>query len=82
MVVVSECGAECAAGVTGGGLDPDVAERAFAKEAGVGDAVEGNAAGEAEIFFAGHRVECSCEAENNFLGHILNRAGEVAVDLF
>ena len=48
--------AQRAAGVAGGGLDPDVLERALAQDAAVADAVQRDAAGQAEFFEPGQLV--------------------------
>ena len=79
--MIRERGAEGPAGVAGGGLDPEAAKRAFAEEAGVGDAVEGDAAGEAEVLFAGESVKGAGEAEDDFFGDVLDGASDVAVEL-
>src|SRR5439155_9512593 len=50
-VIGVERGSQGAAGVARGGLNPDVLERALAQQPPVRDAVEGNAAGQAQHLF-------------------------------
>ena len=53
QVVGGERGAERAAGVARRRLDPDALERAVAQDLAVGDAVERDAAGEAQVLLPG-----------------------------
>ena len=48
-MVDEEGHAERPAGIAGRGLDPDLLERAFAEDPAVGHAVQGDAAGQAEV---------------------------------
>src|SRR6185437_13709910 len=72
---------ESAAGVAGGGLDPEVGERAFAEEATVSDAIERDAAGEDEIFPAGEAMQFARHGGDDFFGDELNARGEIHVAL-
>ena len=74
-------GAEGATGIAGGGLNPDVVEDSLAQDAAVGDAVQGDAAGEAKIFEAGFAAGVAGDAKHDLFGHVLDGAGEVHVAL-
>lgn len=77
LVPGEERGAEGSTGVAGGGLDPDVLEGGFAQQATVGDAIEGNAAGEAEVARAGGGMEVAGHAQDDLLGDDLHGGGKV-----
>ena len=77
----SERRAERAAGVAGRGLHPDMLEGAVAQHLAVGDAIERDAAGEAEILHAGLARERAREPQHDFLGRHLDGGGEVHVAL-
>src|SRR5690606_17303275 len=74
-----EGGAQGGAGVAGGGLDPDTLERALGVEAGVGDAVEGDPAGEGEVGRAGAPVDPAGEVQEDVFEAALHARGEVGV---
>jgi len=80
-VVRPEGGAEGAAGVAGRGLDPEALEDAVAQQATVGDAVERDAAGEAEVFLAGPALHVPGHAQHDFFGHHLDAGGKVHLAL-
>ena len=81
QVVGGERRAERAAGVAGRRLDPDPLEPAVAQHLAVRHAVERDAAGEAEIFGAGLGRDRAREPQHDFLGHRLDRGGEIHVAL-
>src|SRR5262249_26533596 len=60
--------AEGAAGVAGRGLYPDGLERPLAQQPAVGDAVEGDAAGEDEVLHPGAAVQVAGLAEDDLFG--------------
>jgi hypothetical protein len=72
-----EGGAERAAGVARGGLDPDVVEEPGAQDLAVGDAVEGDAAGQAEVLLARDRAGEAGHLQHDLFGDVLDRAGQV-----
>ena len=80
-MVKGQGGAEGATGVPGSGLNPDAVERALALQPGVGDAVEGHATGEAEVFLARQAVQRVRQAQDDVLGDLLDGGGEIAVGL-
>ena len=72
--------AERAAGVAGGRLHPDVLEGAVAQDLAVGDAIERDAAGEAEIVEAVLARQRARQPQHHLLGHRLDRGGDVHVE--
>src|SRR5437867_2050057 len=73
--------AQGAAGIAGGGLNPDVFERTFAKKAAIGDAIEGDSAGEDEVFHFRLPMHFASHAQYDFFGDLLNAGSEVHVAL-
>ena len=73
-------GAERAAGIARGRLHPDVLERAVAQDLAVGDAVERDAAGEAEVVEAVFARQRARKPQHHLLGHRLDRGGDVHVE--
>ena len=61
-------GPESAAGVTRGGLNPDILKRRFLCELAIGHAIEGHTAGEAKFIQAGAGVQMPGDGENYLLG--------------
>ena len=80
-VIRRERGAERAAGIARGRLDPDALEFAVAQHLAVGHAVERHAAGEAQILRAGLACERARQAQHDFLRDRLDRGGEIHVAL-
>ena len=72
-----QCDAQSPARIAGGGLNPDILERPVAENLAVADAVEGDTAGEAEVFHAGCLAHMAGDAEHDFFGHLLDRGGDV-----
>ena len=81
LVMDGQRGAERAAGVAGRRLDPEALERPLAQQPAVADAVERDAAGEAEVLHAGLAVHVPRHAQHDLLGHLLDRRGEVHLAL-
>ena len=79
LVVGGQRRPERAAGIAGGRLHPDVSEAAVAQHLAVGHAVEGYAAGEAQVLHAGLIGEAAREPQHRLLEHGLNGCGEVHV---
>ena len=73
--------AESAAGVAGRGLDPDLLERAFAKQSSVADAIERDAARQAQPVEARLTMRGARHAEHDLLAHLLDRPGEIHLSL-
>ena len=72
------CGrAESAARIPSRGLYPEFLERAFTQYAAVGDAVQGNAPGQAQIFFACFRMQRFGKAQHHFFGNHLYRTRNI-----
>src|SRR5690349_12594131 len=69
--------AERAAGIARSRLNPEIFERSFAQDSTVRDAVQGDAAGEAEFLHAGFSVNVPRHSQQNFFGDDLNRSREV-----
>ena len=65
------------ASVAGRGLDPDVVERAFAQQPAVADAVQRDAASEAEIWHARFAVSETRHLQHDLLGDVLNRSRQI-----
>src|SRR5206468_535393 len=60
-------------------LDPEVLDHALPQEPAVGDAVEGDTAGQAQPRLPGHRAGVARHAQQDLLGDLLDRAREVAL---
>ena len=73
LVPDRERDAERAAGVARRRLDPESLERPLAQQPAVADAVERDAAGEAEVLHAGLAVHVARHAQHDLLGHHLDR---------
>ena len=71
------CGADGDAVVAGRGLDPDVLESRLPRDAAVGDAVQADAAGDAEVLRAGRFAEPARPMQQHRLGVILDTPREV-----
>ena len=76
-----EGGAERAAGVPGGWLNPNLVEHTGALQFAVGHAVERDATGEAEPVFAGHLAGLYGQAQHRLADDLLHRGGDVHVPL-
>ena len=76
-----EGGAESAAGITGGRLDPNLVEHTGALQFAVCHAVERDATGEAEPVFAGHLASLFGQAQHRLADNLLHRGGDVHVPL-
>ena len=76
-----QSGAQGRAGVAGGGLDPDPLEDPFPQQLAVGHAVEGHAAGEAEVGGTGVLVQAAGQLEHDLLGDHLDRGGQIHMEL-
>ena len=63
--------------VAGGRLHKYLVERAFAQDAAVSHAVQGHAAGEAEVAHAGFLVREGDHLEHHLLGDVLDRSRQV-----
>src|SRR5258708_40097991 len=70
-----------AAAITRRRLNPDTVENASPQDAPGGYAVQSYASGQAEILQIGLPPDMPRHAEHDFLGHILNRAGQIHVTL-
>ena len=66
-----------AAGISRGRLDPEPLVRALAKDAAVPDAVQGNAAGEAQVVRTRLAVERRRQAQHHLFGDVLDRACQI-----
>ena len=74
--------AQRAAGIAGGGLDPDVVEAPVAQDLAVGDAVQRDAAGQAQVRHPGLRcARARGQAQHDLLGHGLDGGGEIHLAL-
>ena len=71
--------AESASRIPRGRLYPDVPERSVAQDAAVGDAVQGDAAGQTEVGNAGFGGQRAGDAEDDFLEDALHGSGQVHV---
>ena len=80
-VVNGERDADGAAGVAGSRLDPQALEGPFAQQAPVADAVERDAAREAEVLHAGLAVHVARHPQHDLLGHLLHGGREVHLAL-
>ena len=69
------------AGITGGGLDPDVFKGTFTQQAAIGHTVECHAAGQAEVFFAGIGMQRAGKTQHHFFGHGLNGCRQIHLAL-
>ncbi len=67
-MVDGERDADGAAGVSRRGLDPQALERPLAQQAAVADAVERDAAGEAQVLHAG--LACTCRAMRSMISSV------------
>src|SRR5437763_1395627 len=75
-----ECGTDRAAGIARGGLDPDMVEvRQALQQSAVRDAIERDAAGEAEVTALGVAQSAAREAKHRLLDDRLGRGGNVHV---
>ena len=70
-----------AAGVAGRRLNPDRLVRAFAKNAAVADAVQGDAARETQVVRAGLRMKGRRQPQHHFFGDVLDRPGQIHLPL-
>jgi len=68
--------ADRAAGVAGSGLDPEAIEPSFAQQLAVGDAVERDAAGEAEVLLAGFFLDSPGQLQHHLFGDRLDGGRE------
>ena len=71
--------ADGAPGIAGRGLDPDVIEGTVVQQPGVGDAVQGDPAPQAQVRGAGALVRVPRHPQEDLLGEVLDRSGEVRV---
>src|SRR5262249_53641425 len=72
-------GAERAAGIAGGRLDPNIAKAAFAQHLAVGDAIERDAAGKTQVLQAGLGRETPGKPQDRILQDYLYGCGDVHV---
>ncbi len=79
MVIADQRRADGAAGVAGGRLHPDAVELACAQDLAVGDAIERDAAGQAEIALAVLDRQAAGEAQHRLFQHGLDRRRDVHV---
>ncbi len=70
------------AGISGGGLNVDAFEGRGVKNFAVGDAIESDAAGEAQIFLSGGFAERRDVRQQNFFQARLQAGGNIAMALF
>jgi hypothetical protein len=70
---------ERAAGIAGRRLNPDIAELALAHDLAVGDAIERDAAGQAEVLLAGLGREAAGQPQHRLFQHHLHGGREVHV---
>src|SRR6185312_4833058 len=80
-VIGAECGADRAAGIARSRLNPDLLEGAVAQHLAVGDAVERDAAGKAEIGDAGLARLRTRDTQHDLLGNRLQRRGDIHVEV-
>ena len=73
--------AERAAGIAGRRLNPDLLERAFAQDAAVADAVQRDAAGQAQVAHAGFAVRERGHLQHHLFGDLLDRPREIHLAL-
>ena len=76
-----ERGAERAAGVARRRLHPNPFELAVADDLSVGDAVERDAAGQAQMLGAGLGGDGARQPQHDLVGHRLDRGGEIHLAL-
>ncbi len=76
-----ECGAERAAGIPGGRLNPKVVDHPVAQYLAVGDTIERDAASQAQPAQPGFRNQAANHAHNRLLDHRLDRGSEIHVTL-
>ena len=81
LMVHEKRGTEGTAGVAGGGRDEERVEDFGAGEFSVGDAVESDAAGEAQVARSGEALHFPGHAEDGFLRDKLDGRGEVHLAL-
>ncbi len=79
-VVGAQRRADRAAGVARRRLDPDAVETAVAQDLAVRDAVERDAARQAQLALAGLARNGAGHAQHDLLGHLLHRGGDVHVE--
>ncbi len=63
--------------VAGGRLDPDIFEPRLAGNAAIGNAIQCDAAGAAEVFRAGGFAQPACAGEQHLFGVVLNTPSEI-----
>ena len=63
---------QCAASIPGGRLNPQALKRTLTLDPPVGNAVQRNATGKAQIFLTCFIRNCLRETQHDFLGHFLN----------
>ena len=73
--------AERAAGVTRGGLNPHLFERAFTQDAAVADTIERHAAGQAQVTHPGLLVREAGHLQHHLFGDLLDRPRQVHLPL-
>ena len=81
LMAGGECRADRAAGISCRRLNPDVADGAVAQHFAVGDAIERDPAGEAQLFHAGFGGERPRKPQHHFFRHCLDRGGKVHLAL-
>src|SRR6185503_6640575 len=69
------------AGIAGRGLEPEIIEDAFRVELAIGDAIECDAAREAQISRACFSAYAARDLEDDLFRHALYRGGDVHVEL-
>jgi hypothetical protein len=69
-----------AAGITGGRLHPDALKCAVAQQLAIGDAVERDATGQAEVPQAVFARKRASQPQHHLLSHCLDRGGDVHVE--
>ena len=74
-------GADSAASVAGGWLDPQFFEGPFTKDPSIGHTVQCNSARQAEIFGAGFSMQSSNETKHHLFCDFLDRAREIHITL-
>src|SRR5688500_13513444 len=72
---------ERAAGISRSGLNPNVVERPFMKQAAVRDSVEPNTAGHYQRIEPSPTVQVAADAEDGFFQHRLNASRQIHVPL-
>ena len=80
-VVRPQRSSQCAAAISGRRLYEQLLEWRLPQDALVGNTVEAHAAGNAQPLHAGLFVNTSCQAQQNFLGDLLDARGDISVVL-